>query len=131
MSFRPRRSALFLPASNPRAIEKARGLAADVVIVDLEDAVAPDVKAAARETAITAADQGFGTREVVIRVNGLDTEWGAADLAAVRGTTATVLVPKIRNAGDVKTCRDPLGSEAPLWVMIETCEALGRGSCSA
>jgi len=126
MSFRPRRSALFLPASNPRAIEKARGLAADVVILDLEDAVAPDVKAAAREAAITAADQGFGTREVVIRVNGLDTEWGAADLAAVRGATATVLVPKIRNAGDVETCRDPLGADTPLWVMIEMCEALGR-----
>ena len=128
MSFRPRRSALFLPASNPRAIEKARALAADVVILDLEDAVAPEAKFAAREAAIVAVDEGFGTREAVIRVNGLDTEWGAADLAAVRATAAAaaVLVPKIRNAGDVQTCRDRLGSGTPLWVMIETCEALGR-----
>jgi len=126
MSFRPRRSALFLPASNPRAIEKARGLATDVVILDLEDAVAPEAKVGAREAAIAAAGQGFGTRETVIRVNGVDTEWGTADLAAMRGAGATVLVPKIRNAGDVRACRDHLGSETPLWVMIETCEALGR-----
>ena len=126
MSFRPRRSALFLPASNARAIEKARELAADVVILDLEDAVAPEAKAAAREAALAAATAGFGTRELVIRANGLDTEWGAADLAAVRATGATVLVPKIRNTGDIKTCREHLGSETPLWVMIETCEALGR-----
>jgi citrate lyase subunit beta/citryl-CoA lyase len=126
MSFRPRRSALFLPASNPRAIEKARALAADVVILDLEDAVAPEAKAAARDAAIAAVGEGFGAREAVIRVNGLDTEWGAADLAAVRAIGATVLVPKIRNTGDVQTCRDHLGSGTPLWVMIETCEALGR-----
>ena len=93
MSFRPRRSALFLPASNPRAIEKARGLAADVVILDLEDAVASEAKAAAREAAVAAVGEGFGTREAAIRVNGLDTQWGAVDLAAVRATGATVLVP--------------------------------------
>jgi len=126
MSFRPRRSALFLPASNPRAIEKARVLAADVVILDLEDAVAPEAKTAAREAAIAAVGEGFETREAVIRVNGLDTEWGAADLAAARAAGATVLVPKIRNTRDVQTCRDHLGSGTPLWVMIETCEALGR-----
>jgi citrate lyase subunit beta/citryl-CoA lyase len=126
MSFRPRRSALFLPASNPRAIEKARELAADIVILDLEDAVAPEAKTAAREAATVAVGEGFGTRETVIRVNGLDTQWGAADLAAVQTTGATVLVPKIRNTGDVQTCRDHLGSGTPLWVMIETCEALGR-----
>lgn len=126
MSFRPRRSALFLPASNQRAIEKARGLAADVVILDLEDAVAPDAKSAARASALAAAGQGFGTRETVIRVNSLDTESGAADLAAVRGAAATILVPKIRNAGDVRAIRGHLGSGTPLWVMIETCEALGR-----
>lgn len=126
MSFRPRRSALFLPASNPRAIEKARTLAADVVILDLEDAVAPEAKMAARAAAIAAIGEGFGAREAVIRVNGLDTDWGAADLAAVRATGATVLVPKIRNAGDVQICRGHLGSGMPLWVMIETCEALGR-----
>jgi citrate lyase subunit beta/citryl-CoA lyase len=126
MSFRPRRSALFLPASNPRAIEKARGLAADVVILDLEDAVASEAKVAAREAAVAAVGEGFGTREAVIRVNGLDTDWGAVDLAAARTTGATVLVPKIGNARDIQTCRDHLGSGTPLWVMIETCEALGR-----
>jgi citrate lyase subunit beta/citryl-CoA lyase len=126
MSFRPRRSALFLPASNPRAIEKARALAADIVILDLEDAVAPEAKMAAREAAIAAVGEGFGAREAVIRVNGLDTNWGAADLAAVLATGATVLVPKIRNAGDVQICREHVGSGTPLWVMIETCEALGR-----
>jgi citrate lyase subunit beta/citryl-CoA lyase len=126
MSFRPRRSALFLPASNPRAIEKARELAADIVILDLEDAVAPEAKTTARGAAIAAVGEGFGTREAVIRVNGLATQWGAADLAAVRGAGAAVLVPKIRNAADVRTCRDHMGSETPLWVMIETCEALGR-----
>jgi citrate lyase subunit beta/citryl-CoA lyase len=126
MSFRPRRSALFLPASNARAIEKARDLPADVVILDLEDAVAPEAKAAARDAAIAAAGEGFGERELVIRANGLDTGWGAADLAALREARVTVLVPKIRNTGDVQTCRTYLGSETPLWVMIETCEALGR-----
>jgi len=124
--FRPRRSALFLPASNARAIEKARELAADVVILDLEDAVAPDAKVAARDAAIAAARTGFGSRTLVIRVNALDTPWGADDLAAVSGVGVTALAPKIRNAGDIQTCRDRLGSETPLWVMIETCEALGR-----
>jgi len=126
MSFRPRRSALFLPASNARAIEKARGLPTDVVILDLEDAVAPEAKAAARAAAVAAAGEGFGARELVIRANGLDSDWGSDDLAALRAAGVTVLVPKIRNAGDVQTCHDHLGSETPLWVMIETCEALGR-----
>ena len=75
--FRPRRSALFLPAKNARAIEKARGLAADVIILDLEDAVAAEAKADAREAAVAAAREGFGDRELVIRVNGLHTDWGA------------------------------------------------------
>lgn len=124
--FRPRRSALFLPASNARAIEKARGLAADVVILDLEDAVAPGSKAAAREAAVAAARVGFGDRQVMIRVNALDTPWGADDLAAIVASGAGVLLPKIRNAGDVTTCRDRLSSETVLWLMIETCEAIGR-----
>lgn len=123
---RPRRSALFLPASNPRAIEKARELAADAVILDLEDAVAPEAKAAARGAAVAAAREGFGARELVIRANGLDTPWGADDLAAVSGVGVTALVPKVRNGGDIQTCRTRLGSETPLWVMIETCEAIGR-----
>ncbi|MEO5938162.1 MAG: CoA ester lyase [Sphingomonas sp.] len=124
--FRPRRSALFLPASNRRAIEKAGGLAADVVILDLEDAVAPELKAEARAAAVAAAREGFGDREVVVRVNALDTPWGADDLAAISASGVGVLLPKIRNAGDVKTCRDRLSSETVLWLMIETCEAIGR-----
>lgn len=126
MSFRPRRSALFLPASNARAIEKARGLPADVVILDLEDAVAPEAKEAARGAAVAAANHGFGDRELVVRANGLDTDWGFADLAALRDAGVAVLMPKIRNTGDIQTCRDHLGSGTPLWLMIETCEALGR-----
>ena len=120
--FRPRRSALFLPASNARAIEKARGLAADVVILDLEDAVAPGAKAVARDAAIGAASAGFGGRECVIRVNADD----ADDLAAVAASRAdAALVPKVRNADDVARYRAAVG-DMPLWVMIETCEAIGR-----
>jgi len=118
----PHRSALFLPASNARAIEKARGLAADVVILDLEDAVAPEAKAGARRAAVVAADEGFGARACVIRVNAGD----ADDLAAAAASEAdAVLLPKIRNAADVRACLVGLGGK-PLWVMIETCEALGR-----
>ena len=80
---RPRRSALYMPASNAKAVEKARTLDADVIILDLEDAVAPESKPAAREAAVAAVKAGgFGAREVVIRVNGIDTPWGAEDLAA-------------------------------------------------
>ncbi|QDZ08064.1 CoA ester lyase [Sphingomonas panacisoli] len=120
--FRPRRSVLFLPASNARAMEKARGLAADVVILDLEDAVAPDAKAAARDAAVAAAREGFGARECVIRINADDGD----DVAAVASSEAdAVLVPKVRSASDVARYRAALGDK-PLWLMIETCEALGR-----
>jgi citrate lyase subunit beta/citryl-CoA lyase len=124
--FRPRRSALFLPASNPRAIEKARGLAADVVILDLEDAVAPEAKVEARAAAVAAAKEGFGDRELVVRANAIDSDWGADDLAGLDGVATTILIPKVRNAGDVALYRSHLAANTPLWVMIETCEALGR-----
>jgi citrate lyase subunit beta/citryl-CoA lyase len=126
---RPRRSALYLPASNARAIEKARGLPADVVILDLEDAVAPEAKEEARVAAICAADEGgFGKREVAIRANGIDSEWGEADLAAIAHSRAdAVLVPKISSAEDIERCQDAL-AEAPgemqLWAMIETCASI-------
>ncbi len=99
-SARPRRRALYMPASNPRAIDKARSLACDVVILDLEDAVAPDAKAEARTLAVEAVRAGgFGRREVVIRVNGLDTPWGRDDLAAAATVAPdAVLVPKIASA---------------------------------
>ncbi|NBU28919.1 MAG: CoA ester lyase, partial [Caulobacteraceae bacterium] len=97
---RPRRSALYMPASNAKAIEKARSLPCDVVILDLEDAVAPEAKETARIQAVEAVKAGgFGRREVVIRANGLDTPWGALDLemAALAGPDA-ILVPKVSSA---------------------------------
>ncbi|WP_245620052.1 HpcH/HpaI aldolase/citrate lyase family protein [Phenylobacterium immobile] len=130
---RPRRSVLYAPASNARAVEKARSLPCDVVILDLEDAVGPDAKDEARAAAVRAiGDGGFGDRELVVRVNGLDTEWGSADLAAIaHAGPAAVLAPKIRSAADVAAYA---AAGAPLWLMIETCagvlalDALGRAS---
>ena len=123
---RPRRSALFMPASNARAIEKARSLDCDVVILDLEDSVAPELKAAARDAAVAAIGQGgFGPRELVVRVNGLDTAWGADDCAAIaRARPDAILLPKISSPADLAAARAAVGSEVPLWAMIETCAAL-------
>lgn len=126
---RPRRSALYLPASNARAIEKARGLAADVIILDLEDAVAPEAKDEARAAAVAAVSAGgFGTREVAIRANGLDTPWGADDLAAIAGSGAdAVLVPKVSSAEDIaryQTALSPAPPTMQLWAMIETCACI-------
>jgi citrate lyase subunit beta / citryl-CoA lyase len=131
ISNRPRRSALYMPASNPKALAKARSLPADVVILDLEDSVAPELKAEARAAAIAAvAEGGFGPREVVIRANAFDTEWGAADLAAITGSAAdAVLVPKVSTPGDIAACNAALSAAHPdmqLWTMIETCGAVGR-----
>lgn len=128
---RPRRSALYLPASNERAIAKARTLPCDVVILDLEDAVAPEAKDAAREAAVAAvAEGGFGHRELVIRANGLDTEWGAPDLAAIAGSQAdAVLVPKVNDAADIARYDEALAGAPPhmrLWTMIETCASVGN-----
>jgi citrate lyase subunit beta/citryl-CoA lyase len=122
---RPRRSALYMPASNPRAVEKARSLACDVVILDLEDAVLPDAKPDARAAAVAAlAAGGFGRREVVVRVNALSTAWGGPDLAAVvEAGPDAVLVPKISGPADVAACDRALSaapSHTRLWVMIET-----------
>lgn len=125
---RPRRSALYLPASNARAIEKARDLPCDVVILDLEDAVAPDAKLEARAGAVAAVGTGgFGNREVVIRANGLDTPWGAEDLSAAAGARAhAVLVPKLSAPEDLVPIRAALGEGLPIWAMIETCAAVFR-----
>jgi len=126
---RPRRSVLYMPASNPRAIEKARTLPCDVVILDLEDAVAPDAKDAARAAAVEAIRAGgFGRRELVLRVNGLDTPWGEEDLkAAAHAGPDAVLVPKVGDAGDIARYDGRL-SHAPagtrLWAMIETARSL-------
>ena len=125
---RPRRSALYMPASNAKAVEKARTLDADVIILDLEDAVAPEMKEAAREAAVAAVKAGgFGSREIVIRTNGLDTPWGAADLkAAAEAGPDAVLVPKVNDAADVHAYDVALHAapvHTKLWTMIETGKA--------
>jgi citrate lyase subunit beta/citryl-CoA lyase len=124
---RPRRSALYMPGSNARAIEKARSLPADAIILDLEDSVAPDQKAAARDQVCAAVRAGgFGPREVVIRTNGMETEWGPADLAAaIAAGPDAILLPKVSSPGDVMlAAREANDKGAPaqmrLWAMIET-----------
>ncbi|HYC96710.1 CoA ester lyase [Brevundimonas sp.] len=122
---RPARSVLFLPASNPRAVDKARGLACDVAILDLEDAVAPEAKAEARDAAVEAVRSGgFGPR-LGVRINGLDTEWGEADLQALSAAGAALVVaPKVEDAAAVRALIDRLPNGAALWAMIETPKAL-------
>jgi citrate lyase subunit beta / citryl-CoA lyase len=130
-SERPRRSALYLPASNAKAIAKARTLPCDIVILDLEDAVAPEMKDEARAAAIAAVNEGgFGHREVAIRANGINTEWGLPDLAAIAASSAhAVLVPKVDSARDIGLYQAALGSAHPemqLWAMIETCASVAN-----
>ncbi|MGE3690838.1 MAG: CoA ester lyase [Novosphingobium sp.] len=126
---RPRRSALYLPATNGKALAKSRTLPADAVIIDLEDSVAPDAKEDARAAALAAVHEGgWAGREVAIRANGLDTPWGAEDLAAIAQSGAdAVLMPKISSAEDILACQAALAS-APasmqLWAMIETCAVI-------
>ena len=122
----PLRSVLFMPASNARAIAKARHLPCDAVILDLEDAVAPDAKAAAREAAVAAVrDGGWGERTVAVRVNAADTEWGAADLAALVGVPVDAAVlPKVNGPDDLARARAALGDGPVLWAMIETAAAV-------
>jgi citrate lyase subunit beta / citryl-CoA lyase len=125
---RPRRSALYMPGGNERAIEKARTLPADVVILDLEDSVAPEAKDQARAVAAAAVKAGgFGPREVVIRVNGLDTHWAGADLeAAVAAGPDAILLPKLASPHDLAACAEQVGGRTRLWGMIETCQAIFR-----
>jgi citrate lyase subunit beta/citryl-CoA lyase len=124
---RPRRSVLYMPASNARALEKARGLDADALILDLEDAVAPGAKEEARALALAALRAGgYGRRELALRVNGAGTPWGAADLAAAaRSGAHAVVLPKVESAEAVRAADAELrGHGAPgelaLWVMVET-----------
>lgn len=118
---RPLRSILYLPAANARAIEKARTLASDAVILDLEDAVAPEAKPGARDAAIAAAAAGgWGRRLLLVRVNGLATEWGHADLAAAATAPFdAVVVPKVDNAAEAADAVARAGGK-PVWPMIET-----------
>ena len=119
------RSVLYLPASNARAIEKARTLDCDVAVLDLEDAVAPQAKAAARAAAVEAVrGGGFGPR-LGVRINGLDTEWGLDDLAAMKAAGATLVVaPKVETPEAVHALSAGLGKDCALWAMIETPRAL-------
>ncbi len=133
MIHRPRRSVLYVPASNARALAKSRGLDADGIILDLEDAVAPDDKPSARAAAVRAlAEGGFGHRETVIRVNGPGTPWWAADLAAAAAAMPdAVLVPKVSGPADVVRASAALAAAgAPatvrLWAMVETPAAVLR-----
>ena len=130
-AIRLRRSVLYMPGSNARALQKARELPADALILDLEDAVGPADKTLAREQVIAAlASDAYGEREVVVRVNGLETEWGSADLQAVAtaGMDA-VLLPKIdrtSDVGDSIACLTSAGAPAdmPIWLMAETPRAI-------
>ena len=124
---RPRRSVLYVPAVNARAVDKARGLPCDVVVLDLEDAVGPHDKGQARAAAAEALKAGgFGGREIAVRCNGLDTPWGLADLRAAAEAGAEVIVlPKIGGPGDVLAAQSALdGAPVRLWAMIETCRAV-------
>jgi citrate lyase subunit beta/citryl-CoA lyase len=122
MTIRPRRSVLYLPGSNARALEKAASLAADALILDLEDAVAPEAKEVARAQVCAAAGRGFGRREVIVRINSLASEWGEADLkAAIAARPDAVLIPKVACAYDLQRAEARLGDAAiALWAMIET-----------
>lgn len=128
---RPRRSVLYMPASNTRALEKARAIPTDALILDLEDAVAPDAKEDARANAVAAAGSGaYGRREITIRANGLDTPWGAEDLAAIATSgAASVVIPKVGSASyldDVWARLDYAGApdDFTIWAMVETPTAL-------
>jgi len=119
------RSVLYLPASNSRAIEKARGLTCDVAVLDLEDAVAPEMKLEARAAAVAAAREGgFGPR-LGVRINGLNTPWGVCDLAALRDAPVDLIVaPKVESAATVRALSEGMRPGVDLWAMIETPRAL-------
>ncbi|MGJ8544422.1 MAG: HpcH/HpaI aldolase/citrate lyase family protein [Sulfitobacter sp.] len=130
---RPLRSALYIPGSKPRALEKARGLACDAIIFDLEDAVSPDEKAAARATLAEAlAAGGYGARMTIVRINALDTPWGAEDArAAVQMGPDAVLLPKVGSPADLDALAEITG-DLPLWAMMETPGAmLGAAAIAA
>ena len=119
------RSALFMPASNERAIAKARGLSCDAVILDLEDAVAPEAKVEARRQAVAVVREGgFGARRIAVRINGFDTPWGADDAEATRGVVRTIVLPKVNGPAHLERARAALGADTTLWAMVETCAAV-------
>jgi citrate lyase subunit beta/citryl-CoA lyase len=124
---RPRRSILYMPGANTRALEKGRSLPADGLILDLEDAVAPDAKVGARENVLKAlAEGGYGKREILLRINALDTPWGPADAAAAaRSGADAILIPKVESAAGVRQVEAIMEQQgAPdtqtIWCMMET-----------
>ncbi|MEP0452637.1 MAG: CoA ester lyase, partial [Roseibium sp.] len=126
-SYQPRRSALYMPGSNARALEKAKTLDVDCLILDLEDAVAPDSKAMARDQIVSAVSGGgYGEREVVIRINALDTPWANEDLAAaIKAGPDAILVPKVNTPADLQQVAHRLAVgqasvNIKLWAMMET-----------
>jgi len=128
---RPRRSALYMPAANERALEKAKGISTDAIIFDLEDAVSPDSKDIARTQAIAAVNSGeYGKRELTIRCNALATPWGHADVAAAaKACVSAVVIPKINSVAEVNevsAALDAAGApkEMMIWAMIETPTAI-------
>jgi (3S)-malyl-CoA thioesterase len=127
----PYRSVLYLPASNARAMEKAQSLSVDAIIFDLEDAVAPDAKLEARDMlAATLRDADFGPRQRIVRINGLDTEWGGDDLAALGGLGAeAILIPKVETGALVASVAAHLdkmdgASDTKIWAMMESPRAI-------
>jgi len=127
MSIRPRRSVLYMPGSNARAIEKARTLPADGIVLDLEDSVAPDAKPAARAQACAAVKAGgFGPREVIVRINGLDTAWWRDDIAAAAAVKPdAILVPKVASPDQLEEIAERLADLSAdrciqVWAMMET-----------
>jgi citrate lyase subunit beta / citryl-CoA lyase len=130
-TMRPRRSVLYMPGANERALEKAKGLAADALILDLEDAVAPDAKADARERVCAAAASGeYGMREIAIRANGLDTQWHADDVAAIAAAGPdAIVIPKVNSVEDVRAIESALSQggapeRTKIWAMVETPQAM-------
>lgn len=118
------RSVLYIPGSRHRALDKARGLATDAIIFDLEDAVAPGEKDAARALlADTLREGGFGRRMRIVRINGMDTEWGAADLDAIQAAKPdAVLIPKVNGPDDIAAIRTR--TDLPIWAMMETAQGI-------
>lgn len=131
LSARPWRSVLYIPGSKPRALEKARGLATDAIIFDLEDAVAVDEKPAARRLlADTLIGGGYGARALMVRINALDTEWGGDDVAGIaRARPQAVLLPKVNSPTDIEDLARrldarPETAETRIWAMMETPEGV-------
>ena len=131
MTARPRRSCLYMPGANAKALEKAKALPADVLLLDLEDSVAPEAKEGAREQVAAAVKAGgYGKREVIVRVNALTTPWGRDDIVAAGGARPDgILAPKVESAEQVRTLDTEMtkagfAADASLWVMIETPRAI-------